>query len=250
MGALEIYRATRKKRDQLFNRYLMRPLAAVLVSLLAATRVTPNQLTLLGAAIFVVAAAMLAGMDGYAGGLYAVAMIELSYLFDCADGMLARHKQVASPQGHLFDFFTDELKATLLVAALGLRAWRGGGYGWDMTRWPAGDVRFLLATIGGLVVVASALSLTTFVRRPEMSGRATPTEAHHEGDDGDQASAVGVGLAAAVMTFLRFASHYPSHIWIFALLGHFEIYFWLYGALHAAYLAKGWLGLGLRFGRS
>ncbi len=28
--------------------------------------------------------------------------------------MLARHRKIASVQGHLFDFFTDEVKAVML----------------------------------------------------------------------------------------------------------------------------------------
>ena len=106
-------------------------------------------------------------MPTWAGGLVAVGVLELSYCFDCADGMLARYKKLASKAGHLFDFFTDELKAVLLVGALAVRAWRTGGLGLDATLWPPGDARFLLAGIAGVTVVASAISLTNFVRSPE-----------------------------------------------------------------------------------
>src|SRR5436309_3046958 len=82
---------------------------------------TPNQLTLVNLAVFVAAIAALVAAPSYWGGLLAIGVLELSYLFDCADGMLARYKKLASKEGHLFDFFTDELKATLLVAALGVR---------------------------------------------------------------------------------------------------------------------------------
>ena len=109
--AARVYRETRKKHDQLFNTYFMRPLAAVVVAAVAPTQVTPNQLTLLNLALFVVAAALLVAFPTWAGGLAAVAVLELSYCFDCADGMLARFKKLASKTGHLFDFFTDELKA-------------------------------------------------------------------------------------------------------------------------------------------
>ena len=37
-----IYLATRKRNDQLFNRYFMRPLAGVAVAVLARTPITPN----------------------------------------------------------------------------------------------------------------------------------------------------------------------------------------------------------------
>ena len=52
------------------------------------------------------------------------------------------------------------------------------------------------------------------------------------------------------MTFLRFLNHYPSHLWIFAALGRLDIFFWVYAANNLLYLARGWLGLVLRFGRS
>ena len=41
-----VYRETRKKHDQLFNVYVMRPLAAVVVAAVHRTGVTPNQVTL------------------------------------------------------------------------------------------------------------------------------------------------------------------------------------------------------------
>jgi hypothetical protein len=51
------------------------------------------------------------------------------------------------------------------------------------------------------------------------------------------------------MTFLRFLNHYPSHIWIFAIADRLDVFFWIYVTLNFLYLARGWLGLMLRFGR-
>src|SRR3954469_8200616 len=169
--ATEIYRNTKKKHDLLFNLYVMRPIAALVVAIAARTPVTPNQLTLLNLAIFVVAAVLLPLTPTRAGGLLAIAVLETSYCFDCADGMLARHRKTASKAGHLFDFFTDELKAVLLVAALAVRLYRTGGLGLDATLWPSDAPGFLLGGIAGTVIVASAISLTNFVRHPEISGR-------------------------------------------------------------------------------
>ncbi len=245
-----VYRDTRKKHDQLFNTYVMRPVAAVVVAAVAGTPVTPNQLTLLNLGVFVVAAAMFAAMPSFLGGLFAVAVLEVSYCFDCADGMLARFKKLASKTGHLFDFFTDELKAVLLAAALAVRAFRGGGLGWDGGFWDAGDPRFLLGGIVGVVVVASAISLTNFVRRPERSGRETTVEAFYEASGESRAQSPTARAAALATMFLRWLNHYPSHIWLWALAGRLDAYLWLYVALNAIYLARGWLGLLLRFGRS
>jgi hypothetical protein len=246
----QIYLATRKKHDQLFNTYFMRPLAAGVVALVAPTRVTPNQLTILNLFVFVVAAGMLVASADTRSAFVAVGVLELSYVFDCADGMLARHKKLASKTGHLFDFFTDELKATLLTGALALHLYRTGGLGVDGRLWPAADPRFLIAGIAGVVVIASAISLTNFVRRPELTGKETPVEAHYESVAEQKPKSLPGRVAEHVTTLLRFLNHYPSHIWLFAATGRLDVFFFVYVAINFLYLGRGWLGLLLRFGRS
>jgi hypothetical protein len=248
--AARIYRETRKKHDQLFNLYVMRPVAALFVAGALRTPVTPNQLTLSALAIFVVGAAVFMGYPSWQGGLAAVGLIELSYCLDCADGMLARFKRLASKTGHIFDFFTDELKAVLLVSALAVRAWRSGGIGLDGREWGGGDARWLLAGIAGTVMVGSALSLTTFLRHPEISGRSTTVEAHYDAVESKPATSMLARIASQVTTFLRFLNHYPSHLWLWAIVGRLEVYFWIWILLNGLYLARGWLGLSLRFGRT
>jgi hypothetical protein len=246
--AKAIYLATRKRHDQLFNSYIMRPLAAVAVAIVAPTRVTPNQLTLLSVVVFACAAALLVILPGHRGALIAIGVLELSYLLDCADGMLARHKKIASQAGHLFDFFTDELKAVLLVCGLSLRLWRTGGYGIDAKPWPPDSAGFLIGGLACVAVVASAVSLTNFVRRPELSGRETPIEAHYEAEP--EASALGVKKFLKIpVTFLQFLNHYPSHVYLFAAFGRLDLFLWIYLANNALYLARGWLSLFVRFGR-
>ncbi len=246
----KIYRDTRKKHDLFFNLYVMRPVAAQLVAILAPTGVTPNQVTLLNLFVFIVAGGLLMAVPTWQGGLIGIAVLEASYCLDCVDGMLARHKKIASKEGHLFDFFTDELKALLLAAVLGIRLWRTGGYGIDGKVWPAASPYFLIAGIAGAVVLASAVSLTNFVRRPELSGRETTIEAHYEANVEKKSTSTVGRIAQLVTAFLRFLNHYPSHIWIFAFAGRLDVFFWMYVAINLLYLARGWLGLILRFGRS
>lgn len=247
--ARQIYRETRKKHDLLFNLYVMRPIAAVVVGVAAKAPVTPNQLTLLNLFIFVGAVVLLAALPTYVGGVIAIAVLETSYCFDCADGMLARHKKIASKEGHLFDFFTDELKAVLLVSFLAIRLYRTGGIGVCGAMWEAGHHGFLFAGIGGAVILASAVSLTNFVRRPEVSGRASQVEAHYETVDEKKPTSLVGRVAGLVTTFLRFLNHYPSHIWLFALAGRFDALLWIYAGINLLYLARGWLGIIVRFGR-
>ena len=65
-----IYRASRKERDIFWNVYVARPVAAALVMGLARTPLTPNQVTFLGIFIFVGAAGLIAGLDGWTGLLW------------------------------------------------------------------------------------------------------------------------------------------------------------------------------------
>jgi hypothetical protein len=248
-AAVDLYRQTKKKNDLLYNLYVMRPIAALVTVVVAKTSATPNQITLLNMFVFVVSIAMLIAIPTYEGGIYAAIVLEVSYCFDCVDGMLARYKKIASKEGHLFDFFIDEGKAVMLVSAMGIRLWRMGGRGIDLAEWQAGDARFLLATIAGAVIVASAISLTNFVRRPELSGKETGVDAHYETVEQVKPKSIVGRIASLVTDFLRFLNHYPAHIYVFAIVNRFEAYFWLYIALNLLYLARGWLGLLLRFGR-
>ena len=247
--AIEIYRATRKKHDLIFNVYLMRPIAAFVVGIFAKTPITPNQVTLLNLLLFVVATALLVALPDYRGGLVAILVLELSYCLDCVDGMLARHKKIASKEGHLFDFFTDEIKAVLLAAALPIRFWRTGALGLDGQEWPAGTPAFLFAATAGAIILASATSLTNFVRRPEVSGRESTVEAHYETVTQEKPKSIVGRIGGLVTSFLRFLNHYPSHIWIFALVARLDVMFWIYIAINFLYLGRGWLGIVLRFGR-
>ncbi len=244
----DIYLATRKKNDFFFNTYVMRPIAAYVVSAITPTRITPNQVTLVSQAVFVIGSALLIALPTYAGGLIAVAVLELSYCFDCVDGMLARHKKIASKTGHLFDFFTDESKALMLVGTMAVRLFLAGGFGFDARVWKAHDARFLLGGIVGVFVIASATSLTNFVRRPELSGREQSVEAHYETNAGAVPSSAVGRLAQLVFGVLRVLNHYPTHIVLVAALARFDVFFWVYVLINGVYLAKGWIGLLLRFG--
>ena len=243
-----IYLASRKEYDQLFNKYLARPVAACVVALLAKTPITPNQVTIASTAALVLAALLFVLWPEASGGVCAALIVLFSFVLDCADGMLARHKKIASVQGHLFDFFTDGLKALMLVGAIAARLWRSGGYGPALdgsvaiVYWVPSSDAFFAAGMLGVAVVASAASLTNFVRRPELTGKETGVAAHYE------IAGVKRGPVALVFTFLRLLNHYPAHLWLFALLGRLDAFFWMYVAINTLYLAKGWLGLLVRFG--
>ncbi len=239
--ARDVYQATKKVPDLFWNTYVCRPPAAVVVSWVAESRVTPNQITLASFVVAAASAALLVGVPGHVGLIAAVVVYELSYVLDCADGMLARLRKVASPAGHLLDFLMDELKAFLILGASAVRLFLEHR-----------DPTFLLVGIFGLVMLASGIAMTTFERRPEI---VAALAARHESleprpttpMEAAQASFSPLRLPMAVLKLLV---HYPSYIWIAAAVGRLELYFWPYVAVHTLYALRSLLLVAHRFGRA
>lgn len=234
MGAVEVYKKTRKRPDLFWNTYVARPPAAALVALLAGTRVTPDQVTLFAFVVAMASAACIVLLPGYFGLLVAVVVFELSYVLDCVDGMLARWRGTASATGHLLDFLMDEIKAFVILGAVSVRLYR-----------EAHDPLFLLIGVGGLVALATGIAITTFQRRPEISGK--PADAK----DAPSPKQSLVGLVASLpLGVAKFLVHYPSYILYVAIAGRIELYFYPYVAVNALYALKSLAWLALRFGRT
>jgi hypothetical protein len=229
----EVYRKTRKVPDLPWNTYVCRPLAAVVVAAVEGTRVTPDQITLAAVPVALASAALVVVLPGTAGLVIAMAVYELSYVLDCADGMLARHRGGGSPQGHLLDFLMDEIKAFVMLAAVAVRLWLDHGR----------DPTFLLLGLLGVVALASGVGLTTFLRRPEIAPPAAPPQASPS-----SVSAVRrvVGWVEAIA---RQIMHYPTYIWLAAALGRMEWFFYPYVAVNGLYALRALAQVGVRFGR-
>jgi phosphatidylglycerophosphate synthase len=241
-AAADIYRRTRKPHDIIWNRLVARPLAAVVVVPLARTSITPNQVTFATLPVFLAGAALLALLPTWGALVAAAGVIELSYVLDCADGQLARLKETSSPVGAHLDFLMDELKAFALVAAIAVRLWM-----------PTRDPRWLIEGLTGLAVLAGAISLTTFVRRPEYAAATGASVGHGTGDYGEgfaQPAAPARRSPLALAEALgRFVVHYPSHIWLFALVNRIDIFLHAYLLMNAAYAARAFLGITRALGR-
>ena len=235
MGAAEVYRKTRKVPDLFWNAYVCRPIAAALVSAIQGSRITPNQITLSAVFVALASVVILLCVPGHRGLLVGVLVFEFSYVLDCADGMLARWRGIASPVGHLLDFLMDELKAFCLLAAVAVRLFLEHG-----------DTRFLLLGLFGLVALASGIALTTFIRRPEVTGPVPP------GSAGASAAPKSLvrRLVGIVEGAAKFLIHYPSYLLYVAIFGRIELYFLPYIAVNALYAARAFAGVAWRFGRS
>jgi hypothetical protein len=232
-----IYRSSKKKKDiNWFTEHIARPPAAIVVWLIKGTPLTPNQVTFLSAIVAAGACAMIAALPGYAWLVVAALVFELSFVLDCADGMLARLRKIASPLGHLLDFLMDELKAMLLFGCVAVRLWRA-----------TEDDRLLLVGLAGLFCLSAGIALTSFMRRPEY-GAPQPTE---DGQPAQVGARRGpVGMALNVVEFAaRVVVHYPQYIWICALADRIDVYFWAYAAVNALYLLKSLASIVWKLGR-
>jgi len=232
-----IYQSSKKQHDiNWFTEWVARPPAAVVVYALKDTPITPNQVTFLSAAIAAGACAMFAVLPGHAWLIAAAAVFELSFVLDCADGQLARLRKMASPLGHLLDFLMDELKAMLLFGSVAVRLWSEHH-----------DERFLLVGLAALFCLASGISLTSFMRRPEY-GAKPPTADGQPAEVGKRRGPVGAVLNALEWA-ARVVVHYPQYLWICALADRIDVYFWAYAGVNALYLAKSLAAIVLRLGR-
>lgn len=251
-GVWALYRQSLKPSDSLFNLYLARPLAAPLVYLLAKTRITPNQVTFASLAVMIGAVSCLIGVNGSLGVILAVIGVELSYVLDCVDGQLARVTQRSSVLGGDLDFMMDELKAYLLIAGIGARgalsrsglieaepheAWRGLP---DGAMWP------LIVSLGALLVTASAITLTRFIRS-ERYAEATGSAPQAHGQSAGEGKSGGA--LWPLKSAIRLITQYPASLPIFALFSALDIFLYAYGVLHLLYAGQAGLGVALKLGR-
>lgn len=200
----QVYRASMKKRDIFWNTYVARPAAAALVFILAKTPITPNQVSFLGALVFLGVMACLAFWHHPWSMVVAAVILQLSYILDCADGQLARLTGQTSPVGAYLDFLIDEFKALGLVAACCYRLWAQT----QQTLW-------LFVAIGGLIVVSMATSLTTFVRRPAYAGQEIKPGVQPKREI--PKSLIGK-ILWAVESLAKWLIHYPSWFLYVALI--------------------------------
>lgn len=247
-GVLAIYQRSKKPRDHLWNAWVCRPVAAVLVYLLRATPITPNQITFLSLFTSLAGNAALLLVGGAAGPLLAALLVELAFILDCVDGQLARIRGTASPVGGYLDFFMDEVKAVALVAAVaGHLAQRA--HGAESGPLGASALQWMALGLAGAVLVATGVSLTTFMRRAEyvtyVQRRRGQPVVPPPSDPGEVAHVAPPPRRSLVGRLVGMAEwggravvHYPQWLWIPALLDRMEWFLVPYLCAHALYLGR------------
>jgi hypothetical protein len=130
----------------------------------------------------------------------------------------------------------DEIKAMLLFGCITIRLWHSSD-----------DDLFLVVGLAALFALASGISMTSFMRRPEY-GAPPPTA---DGQPAVIQRRTGVvGFAISGLEHLaRTVVHYPSYIWLCAAFDRIDVYFWIYSGVNVLYLGRTSLLLLVRLGR-
>jgi phosphatidylglycerophosphate synthase len=137
----EIRSRTYKQRDAWWTVWLVDPLAARLVWLVAPwRRVTPNLLTTLAFVLGLASAACFWGAS-YGWLLAGALLFHLSFVLDCMDGKIARLNGTGSVFGAWLDYVFDRLRVT--ACAVGLFGGQYHSTGNFVYVWLAGLVIFL-----------------------------------------------------------------------------------------------------------
>jgi len=143
MGFVERWRATRasfKPRDveEAIDFHLHRPLAGLLVQLIADWPVSPNQVTIASGLVSATAGAALFLAPAHGLWLAAVSagLLFFSVILDCADGQLARLRGGGSPIGRVLDGLVDSVAPLTVMPAM-LWVLFDAGYGHAVI-WPIG----------------------------------------------------------------------------------------------------------------
>ena len=222
----DIYRQSKKKRDNFWTEWISRPPAAVLVWMLQRTRVTPNQVSFLAITVAAGGCATLIFWRTWLGLIVAGLLLQLAYVIDCVDGQLARIKSMASPVGALLDFMLDEVKAFMVIASAAARLYL-----------QSSDARWLLIGLGGLFVAATGITLTTFMRRPEYL-EATGAPPVLPATERAGFLPTSLSPVALVEALGKYVLHYPSWFLFICAFDRLDIFLYAYLGAHLLYLGR------------
>jgi archaetidylinositol phosphate synthase len=157
-----------KRPTDIWTNYLYYTFSLRLVYVIRNTRITPNMLTLFS--LFLV----LLGSVLYATGLRAyvitgLVLVQVSYVFDCADGQLARYRQQYSPIGGWLDQTADRIKEFVVYFSLAFGYTRFHPDADDIWKWAmvALFALYLLEYFGQIEMIRVK-------RRAQQDGHASP----------------------------------------------------------------------------
>ncbi len=102
------------KYSDFISNYFYQQIAFYITYLLFKTNVTPNQITLLSLFLGILSGFFIFSKHIYLG----IVFLNLSFIFDCVDGQLARAKSLFSKIGSFLDNMADRLVENIVLFAL------------------------------------------------------------------------------------------------------------------------------------
>lgn len=233
----DLYRQSKKKRDNFWTEWVSRPPAAVLVYFLRNTPITPNQVSFLAISVAAAGCASLVFWRSWLGLIVAGLVLQLAYIIDCVDGQLARIKSMSSPVGALLDFMLDEVKAFMVIASAATRLYL-----------QSSDAKFLLIGLFGLMAAATGITLTTFMRRPEYL-EATGAPPIPPATERASHAPTSLSPIALVEALGKLVLHYPTWFLLVCAFNRLDIYLYAYCGAHVLYLGRSSLIILVKLGR-
>jgi len=111
-----------------FNRIPQTKLVDFIVDILVKTKITPNQITLFSFYSWIISLLFFCLLLSYPIIIIGAVLVYLSYIFDIADGTLARKKGLSTKTGEWYDKTADHILYTLLFISIPLGIYLRTGY--------------------------------------------------------------------------------------------------------------------------
>lgn len=121
---ISIFLASKKKVNiNWFTERIANPVMVVFVYLLKNTGISPNQVTLMSLVIVAGAGAFSIFEPGHWALTLVAGMVQLSFVFKCANDMLLWDQGTSSNLGYLLNFLIDKIKMMLLSSCIMVQLW-------------------------------------------------------------------------------------------------------------------------------
>jgi len=200
---LSALRDQTKATDGFMSRHVSRHISLAMSARLALTPITPNQVTILGAAIGLLGAALLAG-GGYSLSLAGCLLFLLCIIVDGVDGEIARLKLQESDFGHNLDIVCDNIVHVAIFTGLAAGCYRQSGNYFYIYLWGILLVGFALS---GTVVYYRILKAPPEIFRSKIMARILPLMSNR-----DFAYLMVLLAAAGVLHWFLIGSAFGAYI--------------------------------------
>jgi hypothetical protein len=118
----EYWNRATKKSDTLLTVFVVDPLIRLVIPVALRLGLSPNQVTMIGAAVSLLTAWLFLNGSLAIGGL----LFFIWYVIDCIDGKIARITNRCTQFGYWLDVFSDRLGTGIVIFALGVHYLREG----------------------------------------------------------------------------------------------------------------------------